>query len=404
MTVAKAGIHATLNARCSVTAAANPLYGTYEPSMSITKNINLPDSLLSRFDVLFVLLDAKDPALDQQVADHVLRMHAYLPESSVHDDDREEGPVEAQSGEAMWARLDARTAAGNGGAQRVLTVGFLRKYLQYVKSRKAPELSDAACERISEVWAEMRQGAMRGTRDESALPVTARTLETLIRLSTAAAKIRQSAAVELEDVSAAEDILGHAGGRDGGDGAGGDGGAASPAPAPATPERESAPEEEEAGDARAGGAAGPAPAAAGPAAAVREAAVVMSTQGAAVPETEVQLPAAAAEGPGLDDEFGVPPAEGAAWTDVFMWEHRRGRDMTPREREELEAVLAARAMEYEADEEGRGIPIEGVVEETLERCGRPATLTGSAVHRALMAAHHSRRWMIEDDVIYPAFD
>lgn len=226
VTIAKAGIHTTLNARCSVIAAANPIYGQYDVHKEPGRNIALPDSLLSRFDLLFVITDDIDEKRDRRISEHVLRMHRYVqpgqplgaPAKDSLDQVLDIGGGEA-AGDAQTAadddspfeKFNPMLHAGVDGEQRqeVLTISFVKKYLQYAKSRVAPTLSPGAAAWISNVYANLRNDEHTGNLRRTA-PLTARTLETLIRLATAYAKARLSATVEEQDAEAAEAILRYA--------------------------------------------------------------------------------------------------------------------------------------------------------------------------------------------------
>ncbi|PWA66926.1 AAA+ ATPase domain-containing protein [Artemisia annua] len=211
VTIAKAGIHASLNARCSVVAAANPIYGTYDRSITPTKNIGLPDSLLSRFDLLFIVLDQMDPVIDRKISDHVLRMHRFRSaadggEDSVSMYGRED---ETDADGSVFVEFN-RMLHGQTKGRRVhveaLKIKFLKKYIHYAKHRIQPDLTDEASEYIATAYAELRNTG-GSTRTGGTLPITARTLETIIRLSTAHAKLKLSKQVLKSDVEAALKVL-----------------------------------------------------------------------------------------------------------------------------------------------------------------------------------------------------
>ncbi|KAI9462326.1 MCM2/3/5 family-domain-containing protein [Lactarius psammicola] len=234
VTIAKAGIHTSLNARCSVVAAANPIYGQYDVHKDPHKNIALPDSLLSRFDLLFVVTDDVDETKDRMIADHVLRMHRYLPpgveegtpiQDTLSQPLSVENPAASVTNEAtdtspfekydpllhvgMAAGRLPKTRAGQAKKVEVLSVAFIKKYVQYAKSKPAPVLTKGAADWIVSLYAELRNEAAEDNKKKTS-PLTARTLETLIRLATAHAKARLSPRVEERDASAAEDILRYA--------------------------------------------------------------------------------------------------------------------------------------------------------------------------------------------------
>ncbi|RPD58347.1 ATP dependent DNA helicase [Lentinus tigrinus ALCF2SS1-6] len=232
VTIAKAGIHTTLNARCSVVAAANPIYGQYDIHKDPHKNIALPDSLLSRFDLLFVVTDDVDETRDRAIADHVLRMHRYLPPGveegtpivdSLSQQLSIDGPNVAgedaeESEPSPFEKFDpllhvgltttqlSRTRSKKNKNPEVLSIAFVKKYIQYAKSKPAPVLLQEAADHIVTVYAELRNEDLEARKKRTS-PLTARTLETLIRLATAHAKARLSNKVQKVDAVVAESIL-----------------------------------------------------------------------------------------------------------------------------------------------------------------------------------------------------
>jgi replicative DNA helicase Mcm len=161
--VAKGGIVATLNARTSILAAANPLYGKYDPFKNITENVNLPIPLLTRFDIIYVIRDIPEKEKDHRIASHILELH----------------------------RESEKTG------QYLIDIDLFSKYLAYSKTME-PKLTIEAIDKIRDYYMKMRN-----VESEGMITVTPRQLEGLVRLATARSKLLLKDYVDSEDAERA---------------------------------------------------------------------------------------------------------------------------------------------------------------------------------------------------------
>lgn len=160
VSIAKAGIMATLNTRCSVLAAANPKFGTFDQYKTLANQIDLPSPILSRFDLIFVIEDRPDVEKDRELAQHILKTHQY---SNIAYD------IEPE---------------------------LLRKYIAYARKNVHPVLTDAANKVLEEFYVSVRTGGME---EGTPVPITPRQLEATIRLAEASAKLQLKNEVEASD-------------------------------------------------------------------------------------------------------------------------------------------------------------------------------------------------------------
>ena len=182
VSIAKAGITATLNARCPVLAAANPKWGRFNREKFISEQIDLPPTLLSRFDVIYSIQDRPEEARDRLLASRILLSH--------------------QEGEAREAMFGFSEVSPSAGAP--FSPDILRKYIAYARRTVRPVLSNEASKVLEDFYVGVRS---KGTEPNSPVPITARQLEALVRLSEAAARARLSSVVDVEDARRATRIV-----------------------------------------------------------------------------------------------------------------------------------------------------------------------------------------------------
>lgn len=170
VTIAKAGIMATLNSRCSILAAANPKFGRYDPMKTIAEQIDFPPPLLSRFDIIFKLVDTPDKERDRLLASHILKENMLGEE--YHGSNIPEIEIE------FVPAIDRE---------------LIRKYVSYAKNNVFPKLSQEAVNILLNKYLESRVSS------DGSVPITARQLESPIRLAEASARARLSNIIAKED-------------------------------------------------------------------------------------------------------------------------------------------------------------------------------------------------------------
>ncbi|MFC6989998.1 LAGLIDADG family homing endonuclease [Haloplanus sp. GCM10025708] len=192
ISISKAGINATLKARCSLLGAANPKYGRFDQYEPIGEQIDLEPALISRFDLIFTVTDQPDPEKDANLADHILQTN-YAGELNTQR-------TRMTNSEYTQEQVDDVTE----NVAPEIDPGLMRKYIAYAKRSCFPAMTDEAKAAIREFYVDLRE---KGTDEDAPVPVTARKLEALVRLSEASARVRLSDTVEREDAERVIEIV-----------------------------------------------------------------------------------------------------------------------------------------------------------------------------------------------------
>jgi len=192
ISVSKAGINATLKARCSLLGAANPKYGRFDQYEPIGEQIDLEPALISRFDLIFTVTDSPDPEHDSRLAKHIIKTN-YAGELNTQ---REELASSEFTSEQV-AEVTQEVAPE-------IDADLLRKYIAHAKRSCFPTMTEEAKELIEEFYVDLRS---KGADEDAPVPVTARKLEAMVRLAEASARLRLSDTVGREDADRATDIV-----------------------------------------------------------------------------------------------------------------------------------------------------------------------------------------------------
>ncbi|MCK9212815.1 MAG: minichromosome maintenance protein MCM, partial [Ignavibacteriaceae bacterium] len=171
VTISKANVQASLKAQTSVLAAANPKFGRFDPFMPISQQIDLPPTLINRFDIIFTLRDLPDRAKDEKIASHVLKEH----------------------------QKDTKEV--------LIDSNLLRKYVAYAKQKINPVLSSEAVDELKKFYVDLRNKPVSSESAMRPIPISARQLQALVRMSEASARLRLSETVSKEDAKQSIELM-----------------------------------------------------------------------------------------------------------------------------------------------------------------------------------------------------
>lgn len=182
ISISKAGIVTSLQARCAVIAAANPIGGRYDPSMTFSENVNLSEPILSRFDILCVVKDEMDPVKDQALAKFVVESHIR---HHPNNDEQEENDKEL-----LKNKLE-------------IPQEMLKKYIVYSRINVHPKLNNTDQDKIAKMYAQLRQESMA----TGSLPITVRHIESVIRMAESSARMHLRDVILDSDVNLAMSMM-----------------------------------------------------------------------------------------------------------------------------------------------------------------------------------------------------
>jgi len=188
ISISKAGIVTSLQARCAVIAAANPIGGRYDTSMTFSENVDLTEPILSRFDILCVVKDTADPAMDESLAMFVVANHM------------KSHPLSDQSDIDNWKNTEAALANTSSlGHVEKIPQDILKKYILYAREKIHPKLNQMDQDKVAKVYSELRRESM----STGSVPITVRHIESMLRMAEANAKMHLREFVSQDDISMA---------------------------------------------------------------------------------------------------------------------------------------------------------------------------------------------------------